>query len=276
MYKLILQAFPHHFKDNSIYAHFPFVIPDENRLIQRSLKREGKYSWEKPTPAPQLVVIKSYTRIKKILNDLENWKYIGGHDISYPTSLSGIELFLSGESLANDSPISMLKRKISCNDIEKEVRKFFQETTEKLLDDHRFKIPGENGYEVDIVRDISNLVNARYAAHIFNLPINTGESPSENLTDRELYQTLALLHYSIAYNADVSKSLGIRQAAEKATKHLGEHILTNTKSINHPGLLAEILSKLFEGPPLRSYATSLVKGILDSKVPIDEVVSNCM
>lgn len=43
-YKLCLRAFPHHFKANSIYAHMPMTIPDENRKIMKDLGREGDYS----------------------------------------------------------------------------------------------------------------------------------------------------------------------------------------------------------------------------------------
>ena len=34
LYKLVIGAFPNHFKGNSIYAHFPFVTPAENLHIQ--------------------------------------------------------------------------------------------------------------------------------------------------------------------------------------------------------------------------------------------------
>ncbi|KAI0123353.1 heme peroxidase [Xylariales sp. AK1849] len=43
MYKLILGAFPKHFGNNSIYAHYHFVVPDENRKIMRGLGRKHDY-----------------------------------------------------------------------------------------------------------------------------------------------------------------------------------------------------------------------------------------
>jgi linoleate 8R-lipoxygenase/9,12-octadecadienoate 8-hydroperoxide 8R-isomerase len=36
-YKLFLRAFPNNFKPNSVYVHFPMVIPSENRKILESL-----------------------------------------------------------------------------------------------------------------------------------------------------------------------------------------------------------------------------------------------
>ncbi|THC94398.1 hypothetical protein EYZ11_006127 [Aspergillus tanneri] len=47
-YKLVLRAFPNHFKGNSVYAHFPMVIPSENKKILTKLRLSQKYSWDKP------------------------------------------------------------------------------------------------------------------------------------------------------------------------------------------------------------------------------------
>ena len=77
-YKLILRAFPHNFKDNSIYAHFPLVIPSENLEILKSRGRADKYSWGKAAPVPGLIVVKSYAAAKNILDDKANWKVIWG------------------------------------------------------------------------------------------------------------------------------------------------------------------------------------------------------
>ncbi len=52
MYKLIFRAFPNHFAPNSIYAHFPFVTPSENKAILDVLGTGGMYSWEQPARRP--------------------------------------------------------------------------------------------------------------------------------------------------------------------------------------------------------------------------------
>jgi linoleate 8R-lipoxygenase/9,12-octadecadienoate 8-hydroperoxide 8R-isomerase len=55
-YKLVLRAFPHHFKQNSIYAHFPLVIPPENQEIMSSLGLGDSYSFDASVriPDPEL------------------------------------------------------------------------------------------------------------------------------------------------------------------------------------------------------------------------------
>lgn len=48
MHKLITTAFPGLVKKTSVYAHFPFVIPAENRKILSKLGRHEQYDWAKP------------------------------------------------------------------------------------------------------------------------------------------------------------------------------------------------------------------------------------
>lgn len=47
-YKLVLQAFPHHFRENSIYAHFPMLIPAENHNIMDTLRLGDDYNFDVP------------------------------------------------------------------------------------------------------------------------------------------------------------------------------------------------------------------------------------
>ncbi|KAK4222664.1 heme peroxidase [Podospora fimiseda] len=51
MYKLILNAFSggsSWFEENSVYAHFPFVLPEENKKIFEGLGIAERYSWRRP------------------------------------------------------------------------------------------------------------------------------------------------------------------------------------------------------------------------------------
>ncbi|KAK8135593.1 hypothetical protein PG984_003533 [Apiospora sp. TS-2023a] len=46
MHKLILRAFPKQFAPDSVYVHFPFVIPEGNRVILAELRSDASYSFE--------------------------------------------------------------------------------------------------------------------------------------------------------------------------------------------------------------------------------------
>ena len=48
MYKLLMKAFPGVYRPDSVYALFPFTIPQENRRILQTLGEDGIYNFEKP------------------------------------------------------------------------------------------------------------------------------------------------------------------------------------------------------------------------------------
>jgi cytochrome P450 len=181
LYKLILRVFPNYFKGNSIYAHFPFVIPSENLAILKSLGRADKYSWDKPARVPELIIVKSYAAAKKILDDKTNWKVTWGEAIifltSQPKEVIGVDYCLAGDKPPNEMSRKLVMKGLYPDQWHQEVKKFYEQTTTKLLSKYSYKVPGTKTRQVDMVRDVANLVNARFAASVFSLPIKTEESP---------------------------------------------------------------------------------------------------
>jgi len=72
-YKLILRAFPNHFKPNSIYAHYPMTIPSENRRILHALGRESYYSWDRPARIPPRIDVMTYAGAKMVLEQQDDF-----------------------------------------------------------------------------------------------------------------------------------------------------------------------------------------------------------
>lgn len=276
LYKLILQAFPNHFKGNSVYAHFPFVIPEENLVILKSLGRADKYSWDKPARVPQLIPIKSYVACKKILEDRANWKVTWGEATEFLTSQpkkkNGVDFCLAGDGPANLASRKLVMKGLYPGDWHKEVKSFYEVTTTNLLNKYSYKVPGTKTRQVDIVRDVSNLVNARFAASVFSLPIKTEESPRGIYTEQELYQVLSLLFICIFFNADVVKSFQIREAAHTLAQQLGELVLLNTEAIAATGFIADLIAKLHQRTPLTDYGTHMIQRLLAGGLPVKDVV----
>lgn len=161
LYKVILRAFPSHFKDNSIYAHFPFVIPEENLVIMKSLGRADKYSWDKPTRVPELIIVKSHTAAKKILDDKANWKVTWGDAIKFlasqPKKVHGVDFCLSGDKSANEVSRKLIMRGLYPQQWQQEVKSFYEQTTVKLLKKYSYELPGTKTRQVDIVRDVGDI-----------------------------------------------------------------------------------------------------------------------
>ena len=67
--KLFLQAFPNHFTFNSIYAHYPLVIPSENKKIMANLGRVDEFSWDRPARIAPRINVASYNGVTSILKN---------------------------------------------------------------------------------------------------------------------------------------------------------------------------------------------------------------
>lgn len=276
LYKVILRAFPNHFKGNSIYAHFPFVIPSENLAILRSLNRADKYSWDKPARVPELIIIKSHAAAKKILDDKANWKVTWGEAIAFLTSqpkkVNGVDYCLAGDKPPNEASRKLVMKGLYPGQWQQEVTKFYEQNTTKLLKMYSYKVPGTKTRQVDIVRDVANLVNARFAASVFSLPIKTEESPRGIYTEQELYQVLTICFICIFMNADIAKSFQIREAAHMLAQQLGELILMNVEAVHATGFIADVIAKLHKTSPLTEYGTHMIQRLLDTKLSVKDVV----
>ncbi|RDW95053.1 hypothetical protein BP5796_00816 [Coleophoma crateriformis] len=276
MYKLILRAFPNHFKENSIYAHFPFVVPQENLAILKALGRAEKYSWDKPQRTPELILVKSWDACTKILEDQENWKVTWGESIEFLVSQSkqiyGVDYALAGDKQANGDSRRMVNKGLYPENWQSEVKKFFEKTTRHLLKKYSFKVAGTKSYQVDIVRDVTNIVNARFAASVFSLPIKTEETPRGIYEEHEMYQVLTLIFTCIFFDADIAKSFQIREAGRALTQQLGQLILLNTEAIAATGVVADLIAKLHQHNALTDYGTHMIQRLLDSGKPVKDVV----
>jgi hypothetical protein len=105
-YKLVLRAFPKHFRQNSIYAHYPMVIPDENQKILSALNMAQYYNFEKPKPATEMSIINSYAACKAVLQNQADYRVTWGVDaIDFLVQVGdenyGKNFMLSGDGFQN-------------------------------------------------------------------------------------------------------------------------------------------------------------------------------
>ncbi|RFU30727.1 hypothetical protein B7463_g5603, partial [Scytalidium lignicola] len=276
MYKLFLRAFPNSFNNNSVYVHFPFVIPSENLVILSSLNRADQYSWERPKPAKPLIFINSLAASKKILEDKPNFKVTWAKAIealvSQPKKPYGADYCMSGDGESNANSRTIVMKALYPKTWESEVQKFFAITTNNLINKYKSKVPGTKTYEVDIVRDVANLVCARFSASVFNLPIKTEDYPKGIYTEQELYQVLCILFISVFFNTDIAKAFQINTAARMLAQQLGELIQLNVEAVAATGFIADLIAKLHQTSPLTEYGTHMIQRFLDNKVPIKDII----
>ncbi|KAG4035571.1 hypothetical protein MFRU_001g03400 [Monilinia fructicola] len=211
LYKLVLRAFPDYFKGNSIYAHFPFVTPQVNLEIQKSLGREALYSWEVPKKKAELLKVDSWQECREILADSVNWKVTIGPEIAILTSQESITSSSTPSippfCLAGDDPINTTSRSLITSsfydlptghghkhdqehpDWSTAITQFYTDNVADLFEKHKVLVPSaptpknsnvhdtntkSNTYRIDIVSDIANRVFTRFAAGVFDIPLKLG------------------------------------------------------------------------------------------------------
>ena len=74
IYKLIMRAFPGYYHFNSVYAMFPFTVPDKTRSILQSLGKEPDYDFDKPSFVGPPQPVLSWSGVQSVLNDQVQFK----------------------------------------------------------------------------------------------------------------------------------------------------------------------------------------------------------
>lgn len=240
-YKLILKAFPNHFKSNSVYAMYPLTIPSENHSILTALGTVGDFDFSPPKFTPVRIPISSYAATKQILNCAEHFKVTWGEGFDF---IMKADFMLSGDTKSNAEQKKFVRDRLYLGNVnwKSQIKQFYIDTTRELLRKKTYNIGG--CYMVDAVRDIGNIAQTHFAAAIFNLPMKSASHPKGVYTDQELYMILCVMFIVIFFDIDPSKSFPLRQAGYKVVRQYGSLVELQVKSIKNWGWLQGIWDPL--------------------------------
>ncbi|KAK0624973.1 heme peroxidase [Bombardia bombarda] len=251
LYKLFIRAFPNHFKNNSVYAHYPMVIPSETEKILKDLKRDHLFDFSRPARIAKRTGVTTYGGAKQVL---ESDNYVSTWYDSIKTLMveGGSKFTLSSESLAHDGHRQNIYQQLFTNNWHSntKAREYYKQITEQLLNENSYNIAGRR--LVDVVRDVGNIAPVHFASRVFGLPLQTKDNKKGIYTAHELYAVLAVIFAAIFYDVDPVKSFSTRQAARTVASQLGTVIEGGVKS-----------AKSFSGKKdeIRNYGAELVKGL---------------
>jgi linoleate 8R-lipoxygenase / 9,12-octadecadienoate 8-hydroperoxide 8R-isomerase len=274
-HKLILLALPNNFRQDSIYAHYPLIVPAENRAILTELGHVGDYSFERPASTSSSIAVSSYATCKSILENKGDFKVIWGEGVEavMRDAIAGIshgtEPPLSGERPSRAISGGLMETTLHKAEWEQEVRKCFKNLTLKLLHQHSYGIAGEN--EVDIVKDVSNLAQVHFASRVFSLPLKTGANHNGLFEETELYFLMAVVFATILYDPDPEKSFPLRQAARDVTQKLGKLIESKVRFVEKTGFLQSLLDMFYRHDTLSDYGVATIRCLLQTGIPAKEL-----
>lgn len=275
-YKLVLRALPFNFPLDSVYAHYPLVVPSENHAILTEQGLAGDYSFEKPQPITHPVTVSSYAACKAILEDRIDSKTTWGEANQFLMNDEsrgqpyGADFVLSGDDLGHFNFQSLMAPVFYGANWESEVKKFYEHITLKLLSRSAYSIGGHN--QVDIVRDVSNLVQVHFASTIFSLPLQTEENPHGIFSETELYLLMAIVFTSIFYNSDPASSFPLRQAARNIAQKLGKAMEGKENCDERSSPLQSLLDLLYRNDSLSTFGVNMIRSLLSSPKPTEELV----
>ena len=277
-YKLVFTAFPQHFKRNSVYAHFPFMIPSEMKNILEGdddnvPEKHKNYNYDRPSLLPGLTEINSYAGALHILKQPEVF------NVAWRDAI----VFLMGDEaknfmLAGDGPENLNSRRIvepalygktPCEhfDWKGEVKKFYLTKTRDLLKDKKYEVG--NTHRVDLIRDVTNLTSVYFCAEMFLLPLKSDEHPHGLITEHDLYLVFVAVFVCVFFDVSEEKSFEIHTKARAVTKVLGEMIELNVKNIRDFNVVSSFMSFIYnranskESSPLRQYGMKMIQRLLN-------------
>ncbi|KAF4508626.1 hypothetical protein G6O67_004977 [Ophiocordyceps sinensis] len=250
-YKLFIRAFPNHFKQDSVYAHYPMVVPLENRKILANIGRLQRFSFERPRFVAPFVTVSSLAGITHILGTPErypvNWK-------------EGLDQLMGhgGRGSAQGHDRKHLDALVYRDAWKPSIKAFYAMIAQRLLEEKSRRIAGKT--QCDVVRDVGNLAHTHFVARMFNLPLKSSENPKGVFSEQELYAALTTLFMTVFHDLDPVKSFPLRQKAKELASQLGGIVETNVKISTMLGTTG-----LFTGRPkdktLSAYGVNLIKGL---------------
>ncbi|KAF1811213.1 heme peroxidase [Eremomyces bilateralis CBS 781.70] len=270
-FKLFLRAFPKHFKQNSVYAHYPMTVPSKMKDVLTVLETAHLYDFERPKKTNDPSMVFSYAAASKVLNDQQTFKVTWGPAIEFLMGPAAKDFMLSGDGPKNAESRKMMHKSLYVQEWEKQVKEYYLDITKKLIKEKSYKLAGVN--QVDIIRDVGNLAHVHFGSDLWSLPLKTKERPLGVFTESEMYLIMAGVFICVFFDLDPANSFPLRQKAYKATHALGQLVEANVTEVKLGGIFNQLFSAIFPKPsPLTDYGLQLTKRLLESGMDVKKLV----
>ncbi|EEP79774.1 hypothetical protein UREG_04620 [Uncinocarpus reesii 1704] len=270
LYKLLMRALPGWYRPNSVYALFPFTIPEKNREIFEQLGTVDEYSYDAPSFIGPPIPVITWRGVVDVLSNQDRFKvpYSGG---PHTYQLTKHDYMLSGDSEANAEQRDFVRKCLfDPKDALGQVREFYEEVTMNFLQKHSRK--AGDLYQVDVVRDIGNLVHANFAGHFFQIPLQSAGGGSDTYTEQELYDALAHLFAYVFLDVDQAMSFQRSAVARRDSQRLGRLVKEAVTGVQagHFFILKQFLEHS-KKDVLNDYGARLVERLSGPGKTADEV-----
>ncbi|RMZ75993.1 hypothetical protein DV738_g5153, partial [Chaetothyriales sp. CBS 135597] len=281
IYNLLMNALPNYYQGNSVYAMFPFTVPQENLLIHKKLGIQQDYSYERPSFAHFPKSIKTWQGVTSVLRDYSSFEVPWGPHTRY---LTGHDYMLSGDAPwhfhqrqkvgeAIHGPAFPQPNEVQASRLA-EVQKFYEDLTTQLVT-IRSQSLFDDVYQLDACRDVGNPSHAIFTAKMFHLPlVGPNDINPLGVTVDSLYLAMSVLFAYVFLDMKSARSFKLRLGAKNSADALAKLVKIVVEAVKADEYLH--LSHLFHmgrsGRVLGEYGTRLIKRLLESGKSTDDIV----
>ncbi|KAL2266768.1 hypothetical protein VTJ83DRAFT_6120 [Remersonia thermophila] len=264
-YKLFSRAFPDHFKYNSVYSHFPMVIPSETEKILKDLKRDHLFDFSRPSRQSQPVQVSTASGASHVLSPTNSPKF-------NRTWHAAVNLLLVGAPKKSGTPVSSSAKihdahrneiapAILTPDALAHIKAFYTDATDDLLASESYHLAGQR--MVDVVRDVTNLAPVRFVARLFELPLHTKENKKGIYTEHELYAVLSTLASVLFTETDPVRKFQLVEAAKTLGRQFAEAVERSGAIKNSKGKRKD---------PISAIGAALVNDLKKAGLDVHDIV----
>lgn len=275
-YKLLLRGLPNHFKPNSIYAHYPMTIPDENKKIMKDLGRYRDYDWHRPHTIPERVLLTSYKSAKELCGDAKKFTVMWNEGLGFVLGEGGERFCLGGDTVFHRQQRKTMGDLLYREKWHEHVKHFYEYITLRLLHENTVKVAGIN--QVDITRDVGNLAHVHFASNIFDLPLKVKENPKGIFTQQELWMAMCVIFTAVFFDFEPVKSAPVKQIARKLSNMIGKLIELNVKSVTATSFASKFFDSRRENEnALSQYGIHMIRKLAETGMsPYDMAFSQIL
>ena len=272
-YNLIMRALPNYYRGNSVYAMFPFTVPEENRLIQAKLDREDDYDYDRPSFVPIPTGVKTWKAVTDILTDYSRFGVPWGAHTYY---LTGHDYMLSGDKPVNFKQKTEVWRQTYCpKDWEKEVQVFYEDLTTQLITVRSQALHSNGSYQLDACRDVANPSHAIFTSKMFHLPLKAhGDINPIGVEVDQLYLAMSVMFAYVFLDLDTARSFKLRLGAKESGDQIAKLVKIVCEAVKADSYLhvSEIFRMSHSSKLLSEFGTRYIRRLFDTGKSIDEIV----
>ncbi|KAF1951021.1 hypothetical protein CC80DRAFT_575965 [Byssothecium circinans] len=265
-YKLFLNAFPRHFRKDSVFVHYPLTIPSAMEEALRDLEKDHLYDFGEPVYVPPPHEVKEYKSVVEVLNNVDVFKVPISQSISR-RSAKDLKARNGNDAPQATTTTSALHNALYVENWHHQVRTFYTRKTRHLLKQKSCKIA--DFHQIDIIRDVGNLAPVHFASELFMLPLKTAERARGIFTATELYTILSSTAILEQGTLDSAQSVALEVKTHTPLQTLGKVAEANVKALGKSGIVSSLMSLIVpddiddpEPTELKSYGEKLLKRLL--------------